>query len=79
MLEDTKSAVLAQMMLANGDMPVSKAEMITKASPKWTEYVSKVVKARTAANKAKIAVEYTRMKFYEASSREATERIQARL
>jgi hypothetical protein len=39
MLEDTKSAVLSQQMLALGEMPVSKAEMLTKANPEWIDHI----------------------------------------
>ena len=40
LLEETKSAVLAQMMAKLGDMPVSRAEMNVKASDEWTEHIT---------------------------------------
>lgn len=78
-LEDTKSVVLSQMLLKHGSVAVNKAEILVKASPQWEEHVKRIVEARTAANKAKIRVEYWRMKAMENSSREATERLQARI
>lgn len=74
MLEEGKSAVLAQRMAALGDMPVSKAELAVKASEFWSEYVKKMVRTKTEANKAKIEVEFQRMKFWEASQDRADHR-----
>jgi len=79
LLEETKSAVLSQMMQKQGDMPVSRAEMVVKGSGEWMGYVEKVVKSRTAANKAKIHMEYLKMKAMEQQSADATARTQARL
>ena len=79
LLEETKSANLSQMMLSNHADSVSKAEMLAKASPAWTEYVSAMVEARRKANKAKVECEWIRMKFQEQSSAEATARAERRL
>lgn len=78
-LEETKSAVLSQKMMALGDMPVSRAEMQVKASLDWTEFVTNMVKAREESNLAKVKLEYTRMKFSEQQSAEATARAESRL
>ncbi len=78
-LEDTKSAVLSQQMLALGEMPVSKAEMLTKANPEWTEHVKKITEARAAANLLKVQLEYLRMKSGEQASAEASKRAEMRL
>lgn len=78
MLEETKSAVLAQYMSRCGDVAVSKAEMQVKASPQWEDHVKKIVKARTAANQAKVQMEFLKMKFWEWQSSSATERTMAR-
>ncbi len=43
-LEETKSAVLSQRMLALGEMTVSKAEMTVKGSPEWTEHVTRLLR-----------------------------------
>lgn len=79
LLEETKSAVLSQMMLKLGDMPVSKAELIVKGSEAWALHIDRMVKARTLSNKAKVYLEFLRMKGWENQSRQATERTQARL
>jgi hypothetical protein len=79
LLEETKSAVLARMMLSLGDMPVSRAEMQTKASAEWGEFVTNMVKAREKAAFLKVKLEYIRMKFAEYQSIEATKRAEMRL
>ena len=78
-LEETKSAVLSQRMLALGDMPVSRAEMQIKASVEWKEFISSMVTAREAANLAKVRVEWCRMKFNQWQSAEATARAERRI
>lgn len=79
LLEDTKSAVLAQKMAALGDMPVSKAEMQVKASDDWYEFVDSVVEARKKANLLKVQLEYIRMRSGEWQSMEASKRAEMRL
>jgi hypothetical protein len=79
LLEETKSAVLARMMLSLGDMPVSRAEMQTKASSDWTEFVTNMVEARKKAAFLKVKMEYIRMKFSEWQSIEASKRAEMRL
>ena len=79
LLEDTKSAVLAQKMAALGDMPVSKAEMQVKASDDWYEFVDSVVEARKKANLLKVQLEYIRMRSAEWQSAEASKRAEMRL
>lgn len=61
LLEETKTATLSQLMLKQGDMPVSRAEMNVKASKDWTEFVASMVKARSAANLAKVRMEWVRI------------------
>ena len=79
MLDDTKSAVLAQKMTALGDMPVSRAEMQVKASDDWIDFVHSVVEARKKANLLKVQLEYIRMRSGEWSSHEASKRAEMRL
>lgn len=79
LLEETKSACLSQMMMACGDMPVSRAEMQTKASPEWKDFIGSMVKAREDANLAKVKCEYVRMKFSEWQSAEANARSERRI
>lgn len=79
LLEDTKSAVLAERMVALGDMPVSKAETTVKSSPEWRDYIEKTVDARKAANRLKVQMEYIRMKANEWQSENANRRAEMRL
>lgn len=79
MLEETKTAVLAQRMAALGDMAVNRAEQIVKASQEWHGWIGGMVRARTAANLAKVKLEYIRMRFHEQNSFEATKRAEMKL
>lgn len=79
LLEQSKSAVLAQHMIALGDLPVSKAEMQVKASPVWHEFIVELCEARARANLLKVKLEFVRMKFSEWQSKEATARAERRL
>ena len=79
LLEETKSAVLSKLMVAQGDIPVSRAEMNVKASDEWTEFVTRMVKAREKASLMKVKLEYIRMRFNEWQSIEATRRAEMKL
>lgn len=79
LLEETKSAVLSQMMARLGDIPVSHAERSVKSSEEWKDFVTKMVKAREASNLAKVRCEYIRMKFNEHQSENANKRAEMRL
>lgn len=79
MLEEGKSAVLAQRMALLGDMPVSKAEQQVKASEFWADYIKRMVNTKTQANKAKIEVEFVKMQHWEKTQDRADQRFEARL
>jgi hypothetical protein len=79
LLEESKTAVLAQRMKAYGDKPVAHAERDVKASEEWADYIKKMVDARTAANLAKVRTDYMRMKFSEWISLDATRRAEMKL
>lgn len=79
LLENLRSANLSQLMISNNTEAVSRAEMMARASPAWSEYNEKMVEARRKANLAKVKVEWDRMKFQEQSSHEATARAERRL
>lgn len=79
LLEESKTAVLAQRMAALGDKPASHAERDVKASKEWREYIEKMCKAREEANLAKVRKEYMQMKFYEWQSAQANNRAEMRL
>jgi len=82
MLEETKSIVFNQMCAElNGDFPglsVAKVEQKVRASDRYEAFVRKMVDARTEANKAKVAVEVARMRYWENSQDRADERFTAR-
>jgi len=77
--EETKSAVLARMMIACGDMPVSRAEMQVKASNDWHEFVTEMVEARKKASELKVKLDYIKMKYHEQQSAEASRRAEMKL
>lgn len=79
MLEETKTAVLAQRMAELGDVPVSRAEAEVKSSAQWQDFIKKMVDARTQANFEKVKLEYVKMKFAEWNSANATARAEMRL
>lgn len=79
LLEDTKSAVLAERMQAHADLAVNRAEQIVKSSPEWRDHVEKMVNARKQANRLKVQMEYIRMRFSEFQSHEATKRAEMKL
>lgn len=78
LLEETKTAVLSQRMRAQGDMPVSKAELIVKASDEWKDFIQKMVETRTSANLAKVRVEWIKMRMQEWISGDANARNERR-
>lgn len=78
-LEETKSAQLSRLMQAQGDIAVNRAEMNVKSSEEWEHYLEQMTKARAAANKLKVQMEYIRMKFMEWQSENATKRAEMRL
>jgi len=79
LLENLRSANLSQLMLSNHTESVSKAEMLARASPKWTEYNEAMVEARRKANLAKAEEQWVRMKHAEQQSEEATARAERRM
>lgn len=80
LLEDLKSVVMAQRQSQlGGDIPVNRAEQTVKASPEWEDYVRKTVAARQEANKAKVKLEYLRMRFWEFQSAQANQRTEMKL
>lgn len=78
-LEESKTAVLSQRMMATGEQTISKAEMTVKSSPEWHEYLTKMVEARQKANMLKVQLEYIQMQFSEWQSSEATRRAEMKL
>ena len=79
LLEETKSAVLSQMMQKQGDMPVSRAELNVKASPEWHLFIGDMVAARKQANFLKVKVEWLKMRHREWISADANQRAEMKL
>lgn len=79
LLEDTKSIIFSQFVLKQQASSVAKAELLARTLPEWKEHVEKIVEARTAANKAKVKVEYLKMRGWEETSKAADNRIQSKL
>ena len=79
LLEDTKSATLAQWQAELGDMAVSRSELAVKSSTKWKKYIQDLVEARKNANIAKINLEVVRMKAFEQQAQEANQRTELRI
>lgn len=79
MLEESKSAVLAKMISAHGDMPVNRAETRVKSSDAWSDYIKSMVDAREKASMLKVQLEYIRMRFSEWQSFEANRRAEMKL
>lgn len=79
LLEDCKSAVMAQWCVEQGDVPVNRAEQNVKASPKWERYITDMVEARKKANKARILLESIKMRAMEWHAKSANYRAEARI
>jgi hypothetical protein len=79
LLEETKSAMLARLMIMQGDMPVSRAEMNVKASDEWTKFIDQMNEARKQATLLRVKLNYIQMKFQEWNSENATKRAEMRL
>jgi len=79
LLEDSKSAVMAQWQTELGDLPVNRAEQTVKASARWRGYIQDTVNARKAANLAKVRLEATKMKAMEYQAKEANQRTELRI
>lgn len=78
-LEDSKSAIVSQWINDFGDVPVSRAEARVKASDEYLRLIENIANARTEANKAKVQVEYLRMRFSEQIGHDATARLERRM
>lgn len=79
LLEDSKSAWVAQRQTMLPDMAVNKAEQTVKASREYTEYIKTMVNARKEANLARIELEVVKFEFSEWQSAQANLRVEAKL
>lgn len=66
LMEELKTTTLEKMktktIQALGDMADNKAERLVKSGDEWTEYIEKMVAARSRADKLKLQLEYLRMR-----------------
>lgn len=74
LLEDTKSAYLAERTAILRDIPVNRAEQIVKSSPEWKERIENTVEARRLANRAKVKLESIRIQIMQWNNDEANRR-----
>jgi hypothetical protein len=79
MLEEGKTTYLAQLKAKLGDISAAKAEQIVKSSPEWSDYIKKMVNAKTAANRQKVELDYLKMRHMERTSEEANARTERKL
>ena len=79
LLEDSKSAVMAQWQTEYGDVPVNRAEQAVKSSARWRDYINDTVEARKRANKAKIYLESVKMRAMELHATEANQRTEMKI
>lgn len=79
MLDEGKSAYIAQQINKLGDIPHSKADRKVRASPEYADYIKKMVNAKTAANRARLELDYLKMKHMETTSAEANARSERKL
>lgn len=79
LLEDTKSAVLAQRIAALGDIAHNKAENQVKGGQEWFDFIRQMTDAKTQANLLKVQMEFIRMQFSEWQAHNANRRAEMRL
>lgn len=83
LLEDTKSLELEErknaLVQQNPNLADNAAERQVKAMPEWRQRVEDTVKAKTRANKLKVALHVIDMRSREQQSLEATKRAEIRL
>lgn len=79
MLEECKTAFLAKLKNESGESTDAAAERKVKVMPEWTDYIKRMVNAKTAANRAKVHLNYVEMRGWENRSAEATKRAEMRL
>lgn len=79
MLEEGKTTYLAQRIAALGDKPHTHAEREVKSGPDWSDYIKKMVNAKTRANRAKIELEFIRMRYWEDQSANANRRTEMKM
>lgn len=79
LLEETKSAVLAELSLQAGGTSIAGADRIARASPAWREHLTAMIEARRVANLKKVHLKYLEMIFYTRQGADADRRAELRM
>lgn len=79
MLEEGKTTFLAQRKAKLGDIADAKAEKLVKSSEEWANYIKTMVRARDAAIRARVEVDFLKMRFAEWQSAAANARAERRM
>jgi hypothetical protein len=79
LLEETKKSVLAKLMLDADGTTQGQREMNALADPEFTEFVTGMVQARKAANKARVRYDSAKVLAELRRSQEATRRSEMNL
>jgi hypothetical protein len=74
LLEETRKSVLARLMNEQSVPAVAAKEMLALADPSYSEFVAGMVKARKAANKAKVKYDSAKILAELRRSQESTRR-----
>lgn len=79
MLEEGKSAFIAQQINLLGDISHAKADRIVRSSKAYSDYIKKMVQTKTIANRQKVELEFLKMQHMERTSEEANARSERKL
>lgn len=79
LLEETKKSVLAKAMNEAPAASIAAKEMLGLASEEYTDFVTGMVKARAAANKARVRYDSAKILAELRRSQEATKRAEAQI
>lgn len=79
MLENGKSAFVAQQIANSTGKSEAEKERKVKASKAYSDYIKTMSNARKAANQQKVEVDYIKMKSWENQAAEATKRAEMKL
>jgi hypothetical protein len=74
LLEETKSSMLAKLVIASKEPSITRAEYAAKASAEYAEHIDKMVVAKTEANLRRVQMKFIEMKFSEWTSADANQR-----
>lgn len=62
LLKNNKETVFCEMVLAMGDMPITKAERMVRVSQGWKDHLQKIAEARREANLKRAQLEYLKIR-----------------